>query len=161
MKLIFFTVGGTIDKVYFDAKSEYEIGESGIDVMLKNGRTDFEYGIHSLLKKDSLDMTDQDRQIILRAVEQETNDKIIITHGTDTMVETAQALAGIPDKTIVFTGAMEPARFGTSDAVFNLGMAVAAVQALPHGIYLAISGKIFRPDNVHKNRSLKKFEEKM
>lgn len=161
MKIVFFTAGGTIDKVYFDAKSDYEIGESGIDIMLKNGRVNFDYDICSLLKKDSLDMTDIDRSSILKAVQKESNDKIIITHGTDTMVETAQTLTSIIDKTIVLTGAMEPARFKTSDAVFNLGLAVAAVQSLPKGIYLSINGRIFTPDNVQKNRTLKMFEEKM
>lgn len=161
MKISFFTIGGTIDKVYFDAKSKYEIGESIIDSILKNGRVNFKYEICSLLKKDSLDMTKKDRLLIFKAVQKEKNDKIIITHGTDTMVETALALTPLTDKTIVLTGAMEPARFKTSDAVFNLGLAVAAVQSLPKGIYLSISGRIFTPDNVKKNRNLKMFEEKM
>ncbi|MFH2091109.1 MAG: asparaginase domain-containing protein [Pseudomonadota bacterium] len=160
MKISFYTVGGTIDKVYFDAKSVYEIGESCIEIMLKNARVNFEYQICSLFKKDSLDMTDTDRAIILKAVQQEHNDKIIITHGTDTMVETALALKTASDKTIVLTGAMEPARFETSDAVFNLGSAVAAVQSLPKGVYISMNGRIFMPDNVQKNRDLKMFEEK-
>ena len=161
MKIKFFAVGGTIDKVYFDALSRYEVGESNIGDILKNARVNFDYEIASLLKKDSLDMTEQDRLIVLRAVQNELNDKIIITHGTDTMIETAEALSPIKDKVIVLTGAMEPAKFKTSDAVFNLGSAVAAVQVLPVGIYLAISGRIFTPDNVQKNRDQKQFEEKM
>ena len=161
MKIKFFAVGGTIDKVYFDALSEYEVGESNIGDILNNARVNFEYDISSLLKKDSLDMTDQDRLIILQAVQDDDNDKIIITHGTDTMIETAKTLSIVRNKVIILTGAMEPAKFKSSDAIFNLGSAVAAVQALPHGVYLVISGRIFSPDNVKKNRVLKKFEEKM
>ena len=161
MKIKFFSVGGTIDKVYFDALSRYEIGDPNIKDILQNARVNFDYEIESLLKKDSLDMTAQDRLIVLKAVQNELNDKIIITHGTDTMIETATALSPIKGKTIVLTGAMEPAKFKSSDAVFNLGSAVAAVQILPFGVYLAISGKIFTPDNVQKNRDRKQFEEKM
>ena len=161
MKITFITVGGTIDKVYFDAKSDYEVGETNIDLILKNARVNFDYEIVSLLKKDSLEMNDKDRNMILNTILNQKNDKIIITHGTDTMVETAKKLADIKDKTIVLTGAMEPARFKTSDAVFNLGSAVAAVQSLPKGVYLSISGRIFNPMNVKKNRDLKLFEEKM
>jgi L-asparaginase len=161
MKIKFFSVGGTIDKVYFDALSRYEIGDPNIKDILQNARVNFDYEIESLLKKDSLDMSEQDRLIVLKAVQNELNDKIIITHGTDTMIETAAALSPIKGKTIVLTGAMEPAKFKSSDAVFNLGSAVAAVQVLPFGVYLVISGKIFTPDNVRKNRDRKQFEEKM
>lgn len=161
MKIKFFAVGGTIDKVYFDALSKYEIGESNILDILKDARVNFEYDISSLLKKDSLDMTKQDRSIILKAVEKNPYERIIITHGTDTMIETAKVLYCVKKKTIVLTGAMEPAKFKSSDAIFNLGAAVAAVQTLPYGVYLAISGRIFTPDKVRKNRTLKLFEEKM
>ncbi|MCD4718443.1 MAG: asparaginase domain-containing protein [Desulfobacula sp.] len=161
MKIKFFAVGGTIDKVYFDALSKYEVGESNISNILKDARVNFDYDVSSLLKKDSLEMTDQDRLIVQQAVKNESNDKIIITHGTDTMIETAQILGNVKNKVIVLTGAMEPAKFKSSDAIFNLGSAVAAVQTLPHGIYLAISGRIFTPDNVKKNRTLKVFEKKM
>ncbi|RLC25466.1 MAG: asparaginase [Deltaproteobacteria bacterium] len=158
MKIKFFTVGGTIDKVYFDALSEYEVGESNIADILKDAKVNFEYDIIAVLKKDSLDMTDQDRLTIKQVVQDETNDKIIITHGTDTMIDTAKALGIIKNKVVVFTGAMIPAKFKSSDAIFNLGSAVTAVQTLPHGVYLAISGRIFSPDNVKKNRTLKQFE---
>ena len=157
MKIKFFAVGGTIDKVYFDALSKYEIGESNIDDILKNAKVNFEYKISSILKKDSLDMSDQDRLTIKQAVENESYDKIIITHGTDTMIETAKVLGMVQHKVIVLTGAMEPAKFKSSDAIFNLGSAVAAVQTLPDGVYLAISGRIFTPDNVQKNKTLKLF----
>jgi len=161
VKIKFFAVGGTIDKVYFDALSKYEIGESNIFDILKDARVNFKYHISSLLKKDSLDMTDQDRSIIHKAVEKTPYERIIITHGTDTMIETAKVLSALQNKVIVLTGAMEPAKFKSSDAIFNLGSAVAAVQTLPHGVYLVISGRIFTPDNVRKNRTLKLFEEKM
>jgi len=160
MRIKFFAVGGTIDKVYFDALSKYEIGESNIFDILKDARVNFRYDISSLLKKDSLDMTDQDRSIIHLAVEKTPYERIIITHGTDTMIETAKVLKVVKNKVIVLTGAMEPAKFKSSDAIFNLGSAVAAVQTLPHGVYLVISGRVFTPDNVRKNRSLKQFEEK-
>jgi L-asparaginase len=109
MKIKFITVGGTIDKVYFDALSEYEIGESNIDAILKDARVNFEYEVLSILKKDSLDMTDQDRLIVHRAVQNDPNERIIITHGTDTMIKTAKTLGNIKNKVIVMTGAMEPA----------------------------------------------------
>lgn len=105
-------------------------------------------------------MTDKDRLIIRQAVQDDPDDKIIITHGTDTMIKTAKVLDTIKNKAIVLTGAMEPAKFKSSDAIFNLGSAVAAVQTLPNGVYLAISGRIFTPNNVRKNRALKLFEEK-
>lgn len=160
MEIKFFAVGGTIDKVYFDALSKYEIGESNILDILKDARVNFKYDISSLLKKDSLDMTDHDRSIIRLAVGKTPHDRIIITHGTDTMIETAKVLSDVKNKVIVLTGAMEPAKFKSSDAIFNLGSAVAAVQTLPHGVYLAISGRVFTPGNVRKNRTLKQFEEK-
>ena len=106
-------------------------------------------------------MTAKDRLLVLEAVKNDPNDKIVITHGTDTMVDTAKVLSAADNKVIVLTGAMEPAKFKSSDAIFNLGSAVAAVQTLPTGVYLAISGRIYTPDNVRKNRSLKQFEEKM
>ncbi|MCP3876554.1 MAG: asparaginase [Desulfobacteraceae bacterium] len=161
MKIKFFAVGGTIDKVYFDALSKYEVGDSNISDILIDARVNFSYDVSSLLKKDSLNMTDQDRQIVRKAVQDEPNNKIIITHGTDTMIKTAKELSSIKNKVIVLTGAMEPAKFKSSDAIFNLGSAVAAVQILPQGTYLVISGRIFTPDNVKKNRSLCQFEEKM
>ena len=161
MKIKFFAVGGTIDKVYFDALSKYEIGESNINDILKDARVNFKSDVSSIFKKDSLDMTDQDRYAVYKIVKNDTYDKIIITHGTDTMIETAKVLETIKNKTIVLTGAMEPAKFRSSDAVFNLGSAVAAVQTLQHGVYIVISGRVFKPDNVKKDRTLKMFGKKM
>ncbi len=161
MKIKFFAVGGTIDKVYFDALSKYEIGESNINDILKDARVNFKADVSSIFKKDSLDMTDKDRYAVYKIVKNDTYDKIIITHGTDTMIETAKVLETIKNKTIVLTGAMEPAKFRSSDAVFNLGSAVAAVQTLQHGVYIVISGRVFKPDNVKKDRTLKMFGKKM
>lgn len=160
MNIVFLTVGGTIDKVYFDANSKYEIGDSHIEEILKDAKVNLNFSIKSILKKDSLDMTHKDRLRVADAVKAEKNDKIIITHGTDTMIETAQTLRTIKNKTIILTGSMEPAIFKSSDAVFNLGFAVCAVQSLSHGVYIAISGQIFSPDNAIKNHTMKIFEKK-
>ncbi len=158
MTIRIFTTGGTFDKIYFDAKSEFHIGDTIIGALLEEANVDFDYEIESLLKKDSLEMDEIDRTLIRNAVANVSNHRILITHGTDTMVETAQALLGIADKTIVLFGAMQPARMRYSDAMYNLGVASAAVQLLPAGVYLAMNGKIFDPRKVTKNRSLNRFE---
>ena len=160
MKIKFFAVGGTIDKIYFDAMSTYQIGPPKIEEILKDAGVNFDYEVESLMKKDSLDMDEKNRKKILDAVMDEECQHIIITHGTDTMIKTALTLKQVKNKTIVLTGSMEPACFKSSDACFNLGSATAAVQALAPGIYIAINGRIFNPENVKKNRSLKQFEEK-
>jgi L-asparaginase len=159
MKILIVTTGGTIDKVYFDAKSDYEIGESQIPQILAESHVTVDYEMVNLLRKDSLELTDDDRALIRRVVEQHDRDRVVVTHGTDTMVETAKALEGIPGKTIVLTGSLSPARFRNSDAVFNVGMAVAASQALSPGVYLAMNGRIFSPRRVRKNRDANRFEE--
>jgi L-asparaginase len=151
--------GGTIDKVYFDAKSDYQVGPPNIITVLDGLNLGFEYAIESVLRKDSLDLTQKDRQRLREVVAREKADKIIITHGTDTMVASAGRLAGIKGKTIVFTGALAPALFKTSDAVFNIGCAVAAVQTLPPGIYIAMNGRVFPHDRVRKNVHMGRFEE--
>ena len=158
MKIKFYATGGTIDKVYFDAKSEYQVGAPQVEEILKDSNVAFEYEVESVLQKDSLEMTDEDRQIVRRIIENEACKKIVITHGTDTMVETAKALIGIPDKTIVFTGAMEPARSRYTDATFNVGCAIAAVQTLPTGIYIVMNGSVYEADKVVKNYEAKRFE---
>ena len=160
MKIKFFAVGGTIDKVYFDALSTYQVGPPGIESIIKEARVNFDYEVVSLIKKDSLEMTDDDREQVRKAIENEESRHIVITHGTDTMVETAKVLKSIKGKVMVLTGAMEPAIFKSSDAAFNLGSAVAAVQTLAEGVYIAISGRVFNPDKVQKDRSLKQFVEK-
>jgi L-asparaginase len=159
MKIKIISVGGTIDKVYFDQLSEYKVGFPSAREILSGLPIAFEYEIESLLRKDSLDMDDKDRTLIHRHVQELSENKVLITHGTDTMVETGRVLAGIPDKTIVLTGAMEPAHFKSSDAVFNIGVAIGALAALPAGTYLAMNGCIFNPMNCRKNRKLGIFEE--
>ncbi|HWV98718.1 MAG TPA: asparaginase domain-containing protein [Candidatus Acidoferrum sp.] len=159
MRIKFFTTGGTIDKVYFDAKSEFEVGPPQVREVLQEASVAFEYEIESILRKDSLDLTEEDRQLVRRRVEGESCRWIVITHGTDTMVQTAQALAGIPDKTIVLTGSMQPARFRSTDAVFNIGSAIGAVQSLPPGVYIAMNGRIFDPRRTRKNLEKNCFEE--
>ena len=159
MKIKFFTVGGTIDKVYFDRKSDYQVGDSRLHEILKEVNVGFEYECESILRKDSLDITDEERQIILSRVTKEKCRHIVITHGTDTMVETAKILRSVPDKVIVLTGSMEPARFRSSDAEFNIGCAIAAVQLLPPGAYIVMNGRIFDSGKVRKNVELSRFED--
>jgi L-asparaginase len=158
MEITFITTGGTIDKVYYDAKSRYEVGESVVEQMLRQGGVHFEHRIIALMRKDSLELTDHDRQLIRATVEADPGRLFVITHGTDTMVETAKALSGLKDKVVVLTGALNPARFQASDAIFNIGMAVAAVQALEPGVYLVMNGQIFDPADARKNRKLNRFE---
>ncbi|MFT3906124.1 MAG: asparaginase domain-containing protein [Steroidobacteraceae bacterium] len=153
-----FTTGGTIDKVYFDAKGGYEVGAPMVRQILEHARVTEPPTIHELLRKDSLAMTDADRLAIREAVAACPEPRIVITHGTDTMVATAQVLSSLPGKTIVLTGALQPARFSDSDAPFNLGLALGAVQVLPPGIYLAANGRIFAAGRVRKNLELNRFE---
>ena len=153
------TTGGTIDKVYFDAKSDYQIGAPQIGEILAQLGVAFEFDVVPVLRKDSLEMTDADRAAIRDMVAKQPHRHILITHGTDTMVETARALAGIAGKTIVLTGALNPARFQGSDAVFNIGCAVGAVQTLGDGVWIAMNGRIWDPVHVRKNRSANRFEE--
>ena len=160
MKVAILTTGGTFDKVYFDANSEYSIGDPCITSILDEGNVNSDYRIQSILKKDSLDITSKERQIIKNSVEECAEERIIIIHGTDTMVETAKSLEDIKDKTIVLTGAMQPARFKKTDAIFNSGFALAAVQILEYGVYITMNGMVFRSDNVKKNIDLGKFETK-
>ncbi len=153
-----FCTGGTLDKVYFDALSEYQIGDPVVNDILEEARARFPFEVQSILKKDSLEISPEDRQQIVEHVKAEPCTRILITHGTDTMVDTARCLQGIPDKTIVLTGAMQPARFRSTDAIFNIGYAIAAVQHLPHGVYLAMNGELFSPKSVQKNREAGQFE---
>lgn len=158
MKLHVLTAGGTIDKVYFDAGSEFQVGPPMIAELLKEANVTFDFSIESVLAKDSLEFTDADRRIIRDRVAACAGERVLITHGTDTMIETARALEGIAGKTIVLTGSMQPARFRNTDAGFNIGCAVVAVQVLPPGVYLAINGRVFDPARVRKNRARLCFE---
>jgi len=151
MQIKFFTTGGTIDKVYFDARSEYQVGSPQILDILKDHNVAFEYEVVSVLQKDSLDMTDLDRETLRQAVATDSCERIVITHGTDSMVDSAKALLGIAGKTIVFTGALEPARSRYTDAIFNVGGAIMAAQTLPPGVYIAMSGCVYAADRVRKN----------
>ncbi|HKV96809.1 MAG TPA: asparaginase domain-containing protein [Gammaproteobacteria bacterium] len=154
-----FTTGGTIDKIYFDAQSEYEVGEPQIGEILREMNVLLRFEITPLMRKDSLDMNDADRARIRSAVATAGEQRIVITHGTDTMTQTAAALAGIPDKTIVLTGALNPARFRSSDAMFNIGGALAAAQIAPPGVYIYMNGRVFDARKVRKNRDRNRFED--
>lgn len=158
MFIRFITTGGTIDKVYFDALSQFEIGDSPIRQMLTEGLVVFDYDVVPLLQKDSLEMTDKDRTLLHDHIAGDEASRFVITHGTDTMPETARALMDLTEKTIVMTGALTPARFRTTDAVFNVGMAVAAVQVCSPGVYIAMSGQVFPAGAVRKNRDENRFE---
>lgn len=158
MKIKFFTTGGTIDKIYFDKKSSYQVGVPKILEILKGANVNFDYEVELLLKKDSLDMTETDRKRIMNKVKAEKCERIVITHGTDTMLATAKMLQTIPEKVIVLTGAMQPAGFADSDATFNVGGAITAAQVLPHGVYVVMNGLIFNPSNSRKNIKKSQFE---
>ncbi len=153
-----FTTGGTIDKVYFDAKSEYMVGAPQINSILTESLFQPAYEVEEVLQKDSLEITDDDRKLIRSRIEADDSSQILITHGTDTMVETARALKGISGKVIVLVGSLNPARFKGSDAEFNIGFAMGALQSLPFGVYIAMNGRIFLPEDVRKNRAANRFE---
>jgi len=157
MKIHIFCVGGTIDKIYFDAKSKYEVGAPAIGKMLKELSVHFDYEVTSLMAKDSLEMTDSDRAQIATAVSESNCSKVLITHGTDTMPETARALSEIEGKTVVLTGALSPAIFRDSDAMFNVGGALAAVQSKEEGTYIVMNGEVFDANNVRKDRAANRF----
>ncbi len=159
MQLEIFTTGGTIDKVYFDAKSTFEVGEPQIVEVLREANLNLDYRVVSLMRKDSLQMGDADRALIRQAAQDSTAGHIVITHGTDTMIATARALSGLPGKTIVLTGAMQPARFRSTDAVFNIASAMMAAQILPEGVFIAMNGRIFDPFRTRKNVELNRFED--
>jgi len=158
MKLAVFTTGGTIDKIYFDKKSDYEIGDAIIGPLLSSMGVGFDFTVEELMKVDSLDMSEQDRRHIVERVAASSQDRILITHGTDGMIETARALSIVQGKTIVLTGALQPAAFAHNDAVFNIGGSVAAVQILPSGCYIVMNGRVFTPENVIKNLEKNRFE---
>ena len=158
MHIQIFTTGGTFDKIYYDALSEFQIGDSMVPNLLEEAQVRFTYDIKSLVKKDSLELTDEDRMLIHQQVTSCSERLILITHGTDTMTQTANVLSNVSDKVIVLTGAMQPARMRHSDASFNLGLAIGAVQLLPEGVYIAMSGQIFNANQVKKNRAAGYFE---
>ena len=152
------TTGGTIDKIYFDDLSTYQIGEPEIGRILTAFGVGFTFNVIALMRKDSLHISADDRELIRRTIEAQPYEHVLITHGTDTMVETAKVLASVPGKTILLTGALNPTRFQNSDAVFNIGCAIGAVQTLPAGVYIAMSGRVWDPFKVRKNRDANRFE---
>jgi L-asparaginase len=158
MGIAVFTTGGTIDKVYFDAKGGYQVGAPMVLELLRHARLPTLPEVTELLRKDSLEMTPADRQSIRAAVQACEAGQILITHGTDTIVDTAHALAGIAGKTIVLTGALQPGRFSDSDAAFNLGLAFGAVQLCPPGVYVVANGTVFPAARVRKNQAENRFE---
>ncbi|MFK8053681.1 MAG: asparaginase domain-containing protein [Woeseiaceae bacterium] len=158
LPITFLSVGGTIDKVYFDAASEFEVGESVVSHILREALVSFEFLQIELMRKDSLEMMESDRQLVADTIRDHSSKRFIVTHGTDTMTDTAAALSDLADKTVVFTGALTPARFRTTDAVFNIGMAVAAVQCASAGVYVAMNGQIFPAAEVRKNKEKRAFE---
>lgn len=153
------TTGGTIDKQYFDALSEYRIAESVIEKLLAVSRVTHPFRIVELMRKDSLDLTEEDRALIRATIAAAPETRVVVTHGTDTMTETAQVLADVPGKTIVLCGALAPARFAESDAPFNLGMAFACCQAATPGVWITMNGTVFDGLKVKKDRKAGLFAE--
>ena len=160
MAIRIFITGGTFDKEYNELNGQLYFKDTHLSDLLELGRSKAPVEIRTLMMVDSLEMTDEDRELIAYQCNQSNEDKIVITHGTDTMSETAKILAQkVKDKTIVLTGAMIPIKFGSSDGLFNLGSALAFVQTLPPGVYVVMNGRYFNWDNVRKNKQTGVFEE--
>ena len=160
MAIRILVAGGTFDKEYNERTGQLFFKDTHIAEMLRLGRSRVEVTIRTIMMVDSLEMTDADRALIVQNCLQSEEDHIVITHGTDTMTETAAAIArGVTGKTVVLTGAMIPYAFGSSDGLFNLGSALSFVQVLPAGVYIAMNGKCFKWDRVRKNRERSEFEE--
>ena len=150
-----FVTGGTFDKEYNEINGELYFKKTHLHEMLELGRSQLKVEIETLMMKDSLEMSDEDRNLIVSKCSESNENRILITHGTDTMVKTAKLLAKKNIfKTIVLTGAMIPYKFGSSDGLFNLGSALSFLQSMPHGIYIAMNGNIFNWNNVKKNKKL-------
>ena len=158
MKLHIITIGGTIDKIYFDDKSDFQVGDPVIGKLLESMQVGFSFTVESALRKDSLNMTNEDRALIRQRVEQCAEKCVLITHGTDSMVSTAKALTGIAGKCVVLTGALQPAAFYQTDAIFNVGCAIGAAQSKQAGVYIAMNGQVFDADKVIKNVAANRFE---
>ena len=156
--LLIVTTGGTIDKVYFDDKSDFQVGEPQIGRILQELGVAFRFTVIPIIRKDSLHNTDADRELLRATIAAQPAKHVLVTHGTDTMVDTARVLSSLTDKTIVLTGALNPARFRGSDAEFNIGTAVGAVQSKPAGVYIAMNGRIWDPLKVRKNVAANRFE---
>ncbi|MGZ3846753.1 MAG: asparaginase domain-containing protein [Flavisolibacter sp.] len=160
MGIRIFITGGTFDKEYNELTGQLYFKDSHLPEMLELGRNLVPVEIRTLMMVDSLEMSDDDRSLIAEHCMKSPQDKIIITHGTDTMAETAKVIANkIENKTIVLTGAMVPYKFGSSDGLFNLGSAMAFVQTLSPGVYVVMNGRYFNANNVRKNKETGEFEE--
>jgi len=160
MAIRIFITGGTFDKEYNELNGKLYFKDSHLGDLLEMGRSKVPVEIRTLMMVDSLEMTDEDRELIIHQCNNCDETQIVITHGTDTMADTAKALAQkVPDKTIILTGAMIPIKFGSSDGLFNLGSALAFAQSLPAGVYVAMNGRYFNWDNVWKNKQTGVFEE--
>lgn len=161
MKIVFIQAGGTIDKDYPRTQKGYafEIGEPAVKRILEKVHPSFDFEVVSLLKKDSLDITEKDRDRILEACEKADAEKIVVTHGTDTMIETAKKLSGVENKAVVLTGAMKPEKFSDSDACFNVGAAVGALSVLSSGVYIAMNGLVLPWNKVKRNERTGRFVE--
>ncbi len=160
MPIRIFVTGGTFDKEYNELEGKLYFKDTHIREMLTLGRSRLDVDVRTLMMVDSLDMSDADRQVILDQCRKAKEDRILITHGTDTMEITARLLGpAITQKTVVLTGAMVPYKFGSSDGMFNLGSALAFVQTLPPGVYIAMNGRWFTWDNVRKSKKTGTFEE--
>ena len=159
MRIKIFTAGGSIDKRYSTRLSRFTVADPQVASILAEANVSFDYSIDSVLQKDSLDLTREDRELLYQKVAADPASHILITHGSDTMIETAEFLRGIAGKVIVLTGAMQPAAFRISDSHFNVGYAVHAVQTLPPGVYVAMNGRVFDPANVRKNPDTEIFDE--
>ncbi|HEU0152843.1 MAG TPA: asparaginase domain-containing protein [Arenimonas sp.] len=157
-ELLIVTTGGTIDKVYFDDKSDYQVGEPQIGRILKELGVAFRFTVIPIIRKDSLHITEADRELLRATIAAQPARHVLVTHGTDTMVDTARVLASLGDKVIVLTGALNPAGFRGSDAEFNIGTAVGAVQSQAPGVYIAMNGRIWDPLKVRKNVAANRFE---
>ena len=159
-KLLVLTTGGTLDKVYFDALSEFQVGDAVAGSILTAMNVNFEFEVKEICRKDSLELTDQDREHLKAAIESSDANYVLITHGTDTMVDSANYIGEQADKVIIFTGAMQPAAFSNTDAVFNIGTAVGAFSVAQPGSYIAMSGQVYPASNVFKNYDSRRFESK-
>ena len=160
MAIRIFITGGTFDKEYNELTGELYFKDTHLSDLLEMGRSKAPVEIRTLMMVDSLEMTDEDRDIIVHQCNNCDEKQIVITHGTDTMSETAKILAQkVKDKTVILTGAMIPIKFGSSDGLFNLGSALAFAQTLPAGVYVAMNGRYFTSDNVRKNKQTGVFEE--
>jgi L-asparaginase len=162
MEITIVTTGGSIDKDYPKPTKGYafEIGPPAAKRILESVKPNFNFKIVSVLQKDSLDITDDDRELILEAVKNSTSGKIIITHGTDTMLKTAEKLSAVEDKTVIVTGATRPERFADSDAAFNLGCAIGAISALTKGVYIVMQGRVYPWDKCRRDEETGRFEER-